>query len=387
MQIEIKDTAYGGFGVGRGDDGRAVFVPHSVEGDVVEVVITDDKKNFCYGLINKIITPSPMRIKPDCPYAGSCGGCLFAHIGYDNQLKIKERILKNAFRKYPHGLEDIEIAESPRKNYRLRATFRAKNGKIGFLVFKSNDFIPVKHCMIVKESLFEKAKSFIEANSLTGEVYAIETDQGAAFADIKSENRELLSKGAFDGLSWNGLSSGLEHVGYNTPFGAVGIGHKTFFQANLFLLGDFQTYAANLAETSLNITELYAGAGFFTAALQDKCSGISACELDAKASTLAKMYGYPSEKTDAGDFLEKIKETDILFLDPARDGVSNKVIKNILRLKPRKIIYVSCNPMTLARDIIKIETEYKIKNIKLFDMFPDTFHIETVIELEKVRFE
>lgn len=384
MQIEIKDTAYGGFGVGRGDDGRAVFIPHSVEGDVAEVVITDDKKNFCYGRLGKIITPSPIRIKPDCHYAGTCGGCLFAHIEYESQLKIKEKILRNAFRKYKHGLGEFEIAKSPQKNYRLRATFRAKNGKIGFFGFKSNDFIPVKHCMVCKISLFEKAKSFIEANSLTGEVYAIETDEGIAFADVKSDNKDLVSKGSFDGLTWNGLSSGIEHVGYNTSYGSIGIGHKTFFQANLFLLADFQEYAATIGETSLNIIELYAGAGFFTASLKEKCGEIRACELDGKASSLAKIYGYQSEKADAGDFLDKIKETDVLFLDPSRDGVSNKVVKNILRLKPRKIIYVSCNPMTLARDIIKVESEYKIKRIKLFDMFPDTFHLETVTELERI---
>lgn len=385
MKIEIKDTAYGGFGVGRSPEGVAVFVPHTVEGDTVHATVTEDKKSFLYAKLDEIITPSDLREKPQCPYSSVCGGCLFGHIAYPAQLKIKEKIIKNAFRKYPYELNNIKIMESPRKDYRLRATFRAFNGKIGFFGFKSRDFIAVKKCIIVKESLFEKVKQFSEENSLTGEIYAIETDEGVALADVKCENKEIKSKNYLDGFTFNGFRLGLASSGYNTGFGAIGVGHKTFFQANRFLLDEFQKTAADFAETALDITELYSGAGFFTSALQKKCSAIRACEMDGDAVNMAKHFDYTSTKADAGDFLEKIDETDTLFLDPARDGVSNKVIKNILRLSPRKIVYVSCNPMTLARDVVKIAENYKIENLAMFDMFPETFHVECVCVLTRIR--
>lgn len=385
MKIEIKDTAYGGFGVGRSPEGVAVFVPHTVDGDTVHITITEDKKSFLYAKLEEVITPSDLRAKPQCPYSNVCGGCLFGHISYPAQIKIKEKIIKNAFRKYPYELCDIEIVESPRTDYRLRATFRALNGKIGFFGFKSNDFVGVKKCIVVKESLFEKVKAFAEENSLNGEIYAIETDEGITLANIKCENTEIKSKDYLDGFTFNGFKSGLAYSAYNTGFGAVGIGHKTFFQANRFLLDEFQKKAADFAETALDITELYSGAGFFTTALQKKSSRVKACELDADAVNLAKHFDYPSIKADAGDFLDKIDETDTLFLDPSRDGISNKVIKNILRLRPRKIVYVSCNPMTLARDIVKIAGNYKIENMTMFDMFPETFHVECVCVLKRIN--
>lgn len=384
MRIKITDTAYGGFGVGRNKEGMAVFVPHTVSGDEAEVSVTENKKSFLYAKLNGLIVPSKRRIEPECPYAGRCGGCLFAHIDYPFQLETKENIIRGAFRKHPAIPGNIEIIKSPRENYRLRATFRAQKGLIGFFAFKSNDFIPVKQCNIVKKSLFEKAKKFACANSLTGEFYCIETAEGIAFASVKSETGSLKSQCDFDGVTFNGVKYGLPYAGYNTKSGAVGVSHKSFFQANLFLLEEFQAKAAILSETSLDITELYAGSGFFTAALKDVCSGIKACEIDKEGVNLAKSFGYPCVCADSGAFLEDIKETDVLFVDPSREGLSSKVISNILRILPRLIVYVSCNPMTLARDALKLAGHYKPQSMALFDMFPDTFHIETVSKFIRI---
>ena len=384
MDIKITDTAYGGFGVGRTDEGKAIFVPFTVTGDIVQVAITEDKKNFAYAKLNKIIEASPLRVLPICPYVGTCGGCLFGHIKYDSQIKIKENIVKNAFRKYPYTLDKIKVIPSGKTGYRLRCTFRAQNGKLGFYGFKSRDFVPVKKCLIVKESLFEKTKFFAVENHLTGDVYVIETDDGITLGHITSETSNIKSKNHLEGFSWNGFKIGLEYTGYHTSAGVIGVGHKTFFQANRFLLDEFQTVGAEFAKTALNITELYGGAGFFTAALMKNSNQLNGCEIDEEGVKLAHHFGYPIQRSDAGNYLEKIKETEVLFMNPARDGVSNKVISNILRLKPRKIVYVSCNPATLARDAMKLANYYKITNMAIFDMFPDTFHVEIVVKFIKI---
>ncbi len=122
--LEITDTAYGGAGVGRSKSGQVIFVQKTVEGDVVDAEIFEDKKSFAFACLIKIVKPSSLRIKPKCTEAGMCGGCSFAHISYSAQKDIKKHIVSSQFRKYKHGLPEIKIIESSNQEYRLRATAR-----------------------------------------------------------------------------------------------------------------------------------------------------------------------------------------------------------------------------------------------------------------------
>ena len=155
--LKITDTAYGGYGVGRDSGGQVIFVYGAVEGDICSVELTDTRKNFAYGRVVEIIKPSPFRIRPACSRANKCGGCSFAHIDYESQINIKCKIIKNAFRKVP-DIPEILVHKSPSLNYRIRAAVKAKSGAIGFSGFKSNEFVSVKNCPVVKESLFVKIK-------------------------------------------------------------------------------------------------------------------------------------------------------------------------------------------------------------------------------------
>lgn len=374
--LEITDTAYGGCGVGRGPSGRVIFVPGAVEGDVADVRISDDKKSFACAELLGIKAPSPYRVKPACPKAGKCGGCPFAHIDYDAQISIKLKIIKNAFRKMA-GLPEITAHRSPQKGYRIRAGVRARKGAAGFFAFKSNDFIPVDECPVIKPSLFGKIKDFAGANRLTGEILAAETPAGIALASVKAPGETVKSGRPFDGVRFNGDYGGLKHSAYDTPFGPVGLGCGSFFQSNGFLMDSFQARAVSLVPAGLSAAELYAGAGFFTAGLAASCSDVKAVEYDADAVRLARIYGYPVSRGDSGAFLAGIRGVDCVFMDPPRDGVSNKVIAEIKRLSPLYIVYVSCCPATLARDALRLSDLYKIESVDFFDMFPDTYHIET----------
>ncbi len=381
--LEITDTAYGGAGVGRSKSGQVIFVQKTVEGDVLDAEIFEDKKSFAFACLIKIVKPSSLRIKPKCTEAGMCGGCSFAHISYSAQKDIKKHIVSSQFRKYKHGLPEIKIIESSNQEYRLRATARSKNGKIGFFEHGTNKLIAAEKCPVIKESLYNKMKEFAYANNLTGEIYAVENDEGLSLADIKSESIKYKSMGSFEGVCINNKKYGRSNIAFNTPYGAVQVTYKSFFQANRYLLKEFQEYAVSLVSSGLDIVELYAGAGFFTCALMEK-GKVEACERDQISSNLGRQSGYNIKISDSGTFLSKIKKCDSLFLDPPRDGADKKVIENIKRLSPYEIIYVSCSPVTLARDIIRLEEKYKITDFTLFDMYPDTYHIESVVRLQRI---
>ena len=389
MKVEIIDTAYGGYGIAK--EGKIIFVAHSVEGDVVDVLIKKENKNFCYANINTIITPSRHRIKAKCKYAGICGGCVFNHIEYNKQLEIKKNIVLNSIRNIEYNNE-INIIESPNEHYRLRVNMIAQNGSIGFYKFNTNEFVNIDECIILKEKLFNKIKNFANHNNITGNIYAIESNNKKilSFADIIKQKKNL-DTSYFDGITIKQKKRlktyGIDKTNYNTYFGEVALSHKSFFQSNHYLLDEFQKNAVKyFNEYDKNVVELYAGSGFFSVAIREKLKSLNidykliSSEISSDAVNIAKDI---IKKEEAIETLKKINyNVDALFVDPPRDGLDKKVIENIIRIKPKKIIYISCNPMTFARDINLLKEYYKLMDLNIIDMFPDTYHIELISYLE-----
>ncbi|TXJ42802.1 class I SAM-dependent RNA methyltransferase [Brachyspira pilosicoli] len=388
MKVEIIDTAYGGYGIAK--DGKIIFVAHSVEGDVVDILIKKENKNFCYANINNIIEPSKYRIKPKCKYAGICGGCVFNHIEYNKQLEIKKSMVLNSIRNIEYN-NKINIIKSPNEHYRLRVNMIAKDGCIGFYKFNTNEFVAINECIILKERLFNKIKNFSNCNNITGNIYAIESNNRKilSFADIIKQNKNI-DTSYFDGITIKQKNKikkyGIDKTNYNTYFGEVPLSHKNFFQSNHYLLDEFQKNAVKyFNEYDKNIVELYAGSGFFTVAIKEKLKSFNidykliSSEINSDAVNIAKDI----IKEEASETLKKINyNIDVLFVDPPRDGLDKKVIENIIRIKPKKIIYISCNPMTFARDINLLKEYYKLIDLIIIDMFPDTYHIELISCLE-----
>lgn len=388
MKVEIIDTAYGGYGVAK--EGKIIFVAHSVEGDVVDISINKENKNFCYANINSIIQPSKHRIKAKCKYAGICGGCVFNHIEYNKQLEIKKSIVLNSIRNIEYK-NKINIIKSPNEHYRLRVNMIAQNGNIGFYKFNTNEFVNIDECIILKEKLFCKIKNFVNHSNITGNIYAIESNNNKtlSFADIIKQNKNI-DTSYFDGITIKQKKKikiyGIDKTNYNTYFGEVPLSHKSFFQSNHYLLDEFQKSAVKyFNEYDKNIVELYAGSGFFSVAIKEKLKSLNidykliSSEISSDAVNIAKDI----IKEDASETLKKINyNVDSLFVDPPREGLDKKVIENIIRIKPKKIIYISCNPMTFSRDINLLKEYYQLIDLNIIDMFPDTYHIELISCLE-----
>lgn len=391
MKVEIIDTAYGGYGVAK--EGKIIFVAHSVEGDVVDISVKKENKNFCYANINSIIQPSKHRIKAKCKYAGICGGCVFNHIEYNKQLEIKKSIVLNSIRNIEYK-NKINIIKSPNEHYRLRVNMIAQNGNIGFYKFNTNEFVNIDECIILKEKLFCKIKNFVNHSNITGNIYAIENnnDKTLSFADITKQNKNI-DTSYFDGITIKQKNKikiyGIDKTNYNTYFGEVPLSHKSFFQSNHYLLDEFQKSAVKyFNEYDKNIVELYAGSGFFSVAIKEKLKSLNidykliSSEISSDAVNIAKDI----IKEDASETLKKINyNVDSLFVDPPREGLDKKVIENIIRIKPKKIIYISCNPMTFSRDINLLKEYYQLIDLNIIDMFPDTYHIELISCLKLIK--
>lgn len=398
MKVKIIDTAYGGYGIAKDDKGKVIFIPHSVEGDVLDITIAKESKKFSYASVNEIIEASPHRIKPLCKYAGVCGGCLFNHIDYNKQIDIKKNIVSNAVRNIDYK-KDIKIIRSKNSNYRLRVNMIAVNGNIGFYKFKSNDFVNIDECIVLKESLFKRIKNFVYNNNITGNIYAIENNNNEALAFLDIDKKINIKSINNFYKYFNGItvkhnkkikSYGIDSILYKTKYGDVPIGNKTFFQSNLYLLDDFQDEVIKyLNDGDTSLAELYAGSGFFTAAVESKLKSLNkdykfiSSEINKDSVNIANKYGFNIKNEDAFITLKNIDyNIDALILDPPREGIDKKVIAEIIRIKPKKIIYVSCDPMTFSRDINLLKEYYQLSDLNIIDMFADTYHIEVISCLE-----
>jgi 23S rRNA (uracil1939-C5)-methyltransferase len=384
FETEIRDTAYGGYGVGKLPDGRTAFIPFTVEGDFVAAEIIDDKKNFVYADLKEIITPSTKRGEKYCPLIGICGGCSFGHIDYETQKEIKLRIVTQAFRNIDCRVPSSITTAEPLR-YRNRATFKVKDGKIGFYGFKSRNFIEVDDCPLVCESLVKKCKEFAAVNKGKDiyELYAVENSKGEALAYVKGLDEDELKFVTFDGISAQDFAIGEEFIEFDTQQGNIYVGGESFLQSNRFLINKLQRKSTDV--TGVNALELYCGSGFFTLGLAKNFRSVTAVEVSKEAIKLARRTGLENVRWVAGDVNKFLKADkgrfDNLLVDPPRTGLEKSVINYIRDKKPTAIVYISCNPTTLARDISKLSDLYKVTDFEVIDMFPNTHHVECSIKL------
>lgn len=364
--ITIHDNAYGGYGVGTLDSGKKVFIPFAVKGDIVDIEITEDKKSFSYGKIQKIVTPSDLRDdKPYCPFLNECGGCLFGNIKYKEQLKIKENILKYNFQDIDKFKIDQIFFANPLR-YRIRCSIKFQNGHFGFYKFKTRELISIPDCPVISENIIEKAKDIAKNSQEITELNFIENDKGEVICDIDN----------------------ISYISYGTKFGDLFVSPKSFFQSNKYLILRLQEIASGLVSKNQNILELYCGNGFFTIALSKNAKSIMAVDFDKEVIKLAKISNIDNCKFVKYDLTKPFSpnfQFDTLFVDPARNGLSKSVIKLIRDRLPNEIVYVSCNPTTMKRDIKNISEHYKIDKFFMFDMFPNTYHIECVALIKRVE--
>ena len=357
MQLKIEKLVYGGGGLARTDQG-VVFVPRTAVGDVVEAEITEKKKDYSTARITKLLEPSADRQNPTCPNYETEGCCHWQHIRYDKQLDHKESIIRESLKRVGHldFAGDIHRITGPDRNYRLRATFHVFNRRLGFV----NG--PITECA----ALVPELNAFIptvDAGTAT-EVHALSTPEVIASFVLPS------------GVIERSKRATIEVNGFHYRVTA-----DTFFQANRFLLAPFIKEVAQYAED--HVLELYSGAGFFTIPMAQAAKEVIAIESNRAAVRQARDNA-AANKTWSVRFAEGQVDTtlrgsglkpNVVVLDPPRAGCGVKVAEQIAAMKPKRVVYVSCNPATFAREAPKIG---KLTRLTLVDQFPNTYHIELI---------
>jgi len=355
VDLKIEDIAFGGKGVGR-EQGKAIFVPYTIEDELVSAEIVREKKQFAEAELVEVNESSPHRVTPDCPYFGQCGGCAYQHIGYEHQLAIKWRQVRDILQRIGK-LKDIPlrpIIPSPKQfGYRNRITVHAQDGVIGFFRRDSHRLIDVEQCPISCD-------------------------------EVNRELMDLRGRNPRDG-----------HYTLRTSSS-----RRVFSQTNDKVADALRNLIVDLVPPNQDLLiDAYCGAGFFAKALLDKFERVVGIDWDKFAIAAAKENATKKETYIAGDVEEELARSDgfseegetgrlgsrrslTLIVDPPATGLGANARKEILNIAPTTLIYVSCNPATLARDLKELHGKFTINSVTPLDMFPQTAEIEAVAHLQ-----
>lgn len=416
MKIEIEKLIYGGYGLSRTAE-KVVFVKGGVPGDKLEVQITENGKSFDVAEIIEVTEPSFQRTEPVCKYFGRCGGCQWQHIEYSTQLEEKTQILRESLMKIT-GLDYINIepitASEDKYNYRNRVTLHLetvnKKHLIGFKEEKSHELVHIDSCDIADNKIskiintLSKIVSSYEGAKLPFDTAHI-TSLGDAPALSLSPHKDA-PKNEIDKLLFKlkermqGADISIADKDEKTfRFEAGGLkfisSPSLFTQCNTKINNELlhTIYEWADLQKGYNVLDLYCGYGNLTLNIARRVKQVLAVDSNKKAIAYAiknaKLNSIRNcwfEDWDVYKYLQRhkpVNKVDLVIIDPPRTG-AKQIIKPLLEISPAKIIYVSCNPTTLARDIKQLlGGGYVLSKVKAFDMFPQTYHLESLVLLEK----
>jgi len=396
-KIEITRLNHTGEGIGTLDN-KIVFVTKAIPGDVIIPSKLNDCGNYFKTTIKDLETPSKDRIQIKCPYYDKCGGCQLLGLGYSKQLSYKQEKVKNILEKYAGIQVTPEIISGEEFLYRNKITLQVQNGTIGLYEVDSNTLVPINSCLLVSDSINEII------------LWLTETLKSEELKDVKqimlrkANNQIMLQflgridlKDKIDILSTkvssifinDTLIKGSYQIEEQLGKYKFGISPSSFFQVNhhqtVALYDQVKEY---LGKNHNHILDLYCGTGTIGIYVSENCQKVTGIEINASsvrdAKSNVKKNSLKNIKIIQGkveDHLKAGKQYDAIIVDPPRSGLDKKTKRILQTIKSPKIIYISCNPVTLARDIKDLEQEYKLEKIKLVDMFPNTYHVESVVSL------
>lgn len=379
MRLMIEKLVYGGAGLARTEQG-VVFVPRTAPGDVVEAELVERKSDYAVARLTSLLEPSPDRQIPQCPNYESAGCCHWQHIRYARQLEIKESILRETLQRTGRLKWDdaIPAISGPDLHYRLRALFHVQKRRLGFVEERSHTVVPILECSALSPELnafIPKANEILATPEMadTREVHAISGPPVLATFD-----RKRIGQGP--------ARVQVKEVVYD-------LDPNAFFQTNRYLLADFVEAVLKNASGSQRVLDLFCGSGFFSiplARLAREVLGVDASRIAVKqAQRNARLNSVHNATFIEGSVEDALRNSpdlhpDLVVMNPPRAGAGREVAALAAGLGSSRIVYVSCNPSTFAREIpILIASGYSLKEITLIDQFPNTFHIELAAMFEK----
>ena len=405
--VNIEGLENEGAGVCR-INGMVVFVPKALTGEKVRIRITEIKKNYAKGKVIEVLEKSKHRVDSGCPYYEECGGCNLRHQDSKENLKFKKEKVENAIKRI--GKLDIKVNDVVSSfrddNYRNKASFKVENNKIGFYSEGTYQLVDIKECKLMKKEINDSLyyiRKYLEENK--NEIKNVTVKYGNAMneilIDIYSVNESDINICDF---LINNLPS-LKTIIFNDKIvyqnGYISqiinglmfnCSAKSFFQVNDMQaekLYNLAIKSANLKESD-TVLDLYCGTGTISCIVSSHVKKVIGVEIvedavrDAKCNLMINnINNVKFIVGDAAKKVSKIKEkVDVIFVDPPRSGMDRKMISIIKNIKAKKIVYISCNPVTMARDLNYISDTYITSKVTPVDMFPNTSHVECVCVLK-----
>jgi len=415
-EVAIERILPGGRGIAHAD-GRTVMVALAAPGDRARVRFDRVKGSVAFASIVEVLEPSPLRVEPPCPYFGRCGGCDFQQLNYQAQLDAKVEIIRDCLRRLG-GIENVpafEITPAPHEwHYRARAQWQYDDvlRRLGYFEANSNRVCDVAECAVLTpelQSQLERLRREMTNDELPG---------GARHFRVIAGDEEVSVASGRGSSPTVRESAEVRDISRTIHGETYRLNAESFFQTNIDLLPQLIESALGDAQGGSAI-ELYCGVGLFTVPLARRFERVIAIEDDADATDFARqnllnagLQNTEVVNCDVADWLEQdlecagndgaldgdairgskaasplrsaaaLQKIDFLLLDPPRTGAESRVISGILKMKPQRVSYISCDPATLARDLKKlIAGGYSIQSMRAFDMFPQTHHVETVVQL------
>lgn len=429
LTLEITDLNSDGDGVSR-HNGQVVFVPGALPGETVEIIIINTKSKFAIAKVTNILKKSQDRVTAKCKYFNQCGGCSLQHLEYEKQLEFKTNEVKKALKNIAKIEYNVLPCErSSQWNYRNKLALPINNGKIGMYRKSTHNIVEIDECPITQtwaKPLLEIVKKFIKeynvslydeqtktgllrhivARSLNDQLLITLVVNGNNFPNHEKLAEMLKEEFSIFGLNLNiniGESNvilsnvwrhlyGIQHLTGDSFGIEFPISSASFMQVNDEIKDKIYAKVLSLVDKSDIIIDAYSGAGLLSAILSTKahiCYGVEIIpEATENANLLAEhnhIENLVNLNGDCSKILPKITQSlqgsITVVLDPPRKGCDNTVLQTLLNVGPKKIIYVSCNPATLARDLSILQSEYIISLVQPYDMFPNTPHCECLVLL------
>ena len=385
IETRIERPASSGEGIGQAPDGKTLFVPGTAPGDLARVRLDDVRRTFARGALLEVVEIGADRIEPPCPVADACGGCQWQHLDYPAQVRAKARIVQDALERIG-GLTDVgevPVASSPEAlGYRGRARIRVERGRPGFRAARSHQHVPVEDCPVLAAPLREALREFARNRQ----------DDGLWEFALGTPDAHHP-----DGVRVARLGAAVRDTGEDLTLDvgthAIRLAPGGFAQANPLLFESMIDAVVDAAGTGDALLELYAGAGFLSLPLAQRFGRVVAVESVESAivrlrevAAAAGLEGLDARCEEVEAFLaqKSVKRThwDVLCMDPPRTGLVETVATAISRMDAERIVYLSCDPATLARDLkVLTEKRWRLASVRAFDQFPQTPHVETLATL------
>ena len=424
MKLRIEKAIYGGAGLAR-VEGKAVFVPFALPGETVEARVAEESRGYATAEIESVVEPSASRVQPPCPYFGACGGCHYQHADYAAQVAMKIAILRETLERARIGeIPEITALTGEPWGYRNRVRLQVQRNPFSLCYKrrKSHVNLPIAACPIAAPGLQRAMEVLRREGQILGlaewarEVEFFTTpDDAVVLVSFWSERpgREvqraleeiwprlqehlppLAGAGVFSVERNRQPSQLLAHagdasLGYRVGEHGYRVSLGSFFQVNRFLIDSLVQIVAD-SESGKSAWDLYAGVGLFSLPLAERFAEVTAVESagravrDLRENLHEAKARVVAEETVA--FLRRATEQetaapDLVVVDPPRSGLGREVTTFLGKIRPRRITYVSCDPATLSRDLAALlESGYRLRKMRLVDLFPQTFHLESVAHL------